>query len=499
MLQTGFRIQPNWDKALSENEKYIWFHQYDTVSTKYHKLENRGFSLVPDNQNVFCALVTPKLLKLSSENPVINKFFQCPDSSFDVLSGISRNAGHNSVTCNHQPRPHVFSFDVSASGEHFIASFTGSSVYLYETITGNIRRSLEGHVGDVYTCKFFPSGLVALTAGSDMQLKIWCLITGRCAATLGLNCTNSNNKNEPGGHRTGILDTAIIDRGRNIASIDRLGWLRVWDVATQTCISAIPVTLSAIKPHTVSSTVLEEITCLAIRKHPSLPIQTADLINPDSWYEVQETSSTTAQEVATSDALIAVGTGTNASVRLYELGARQKGCVAQCTLPSASGSVEACAFPEDIPIPFSKEIQFIDVPRSCVSSFMDYGIFAGGQQGELASWDIRQTKQPLWQLTHEKGAVQQIRVCRRPNCQYLLLVVSRNDGRTLVYPYDPATAHSNAQIPTSLELTGVNCEPICGLSMVYKPSGEIGVWNAARGGTVNHYIKLLDEITFKNL
>lgn len=116
---------------------------------------------------------------------------------------------------------------------------------------------------------------------------------------------------------------------------------------------------------------------------------------------VQETSSTTAQEVATSDALIAVGTGTNASVRLYELGARQKGCVAQCTLPSASGSVEACAFPEDIPIPFSKEIQFIDVPRSCVSSFMDYGIFAGNQQGELASWDIRQTKQPLWQLTRK--------------------------------------------------------------------------------------------------
>ncbi|VDP75279.1 unnamed protein product [Schistosoma curassoni] len=67
-----------------------------------------------------------------------------------------------------------------------------------------------------------------------MQLKIWCLITGRCAASLGLNCTNSNNKNEPGGHRTGILDTAIIDRGRNIASIDRLGWLRLWDVATQT-------------------------------------------------------------------------------------------------------------------------------------------------------------------------------------------------------------------------------------------------------------------------
>ncbi|VDO72675.1 unnamed protein product [Schistosoma margrebowiei] len=441
-----------------------------------------------------------------------------------VVSAVTAQARHlpvqPAVKCS-PPKRSVSDTSLNVGGHIATAATSGPDKTITFPICSNVdvstdgkwitrkrrRRSLEGHVGDIYTCKFFPSGLVALTAGSDMQLKIWCLITGRCAATLGLNCTNSNNKNEPGGHRTGILDTAIIDRGRNIASIDRLGWLRLWDVATQTCISAIPVTLSAVKPHTVSSTVLEEITCLAIRKHPSLPIQTADLINPDSWNaalaftsaSVQETSSTTAQEVATSDALIAVGTGTNASVRLYELGARQKGCVAQCTLPSASGSVEACAFPEDIPIPFSKEIQFIDVPRSCVSSFMDYGIFAGNQQGELASWDIRQTKQPLWQLTHEKGAVQQIRVCRRPNCQYLLLVVSRNDGRTLVYPYDPATAHNDAQIPTSLELTGVNCEPVCGLSMVYKPSGEIGVWNAARGGTVNHYTKLLDEITFKNL
>ncbi|CAH8536801.1 unnamed protein product [Schistosoma turkestanicum] len=443
--------------------------------------------------------MTLKLLRLSSRNPDINKFFQCPDTSFDILSNNPTDS-----------RPHLSSFDVSPSGEHFIASFTGSSVNLYETQTGTIRRSLEGHVGDVYNCKFFPSGVVALTAGSDMQLKIWCLITGRCAATLGPKSTDGST--EPGGHKAAILDTAIIDRGRNITSIDRLGWLRLWDVSTQTCISAIPVTPKALEPYTTtinsSSMVLEEITCLTIRKHSNLPIQTMDFINnTDSWYHVQETS-TPAQEVATSDALVAVGTGTNATVRLYELAARQKGCVIQCTLPGGNGSVEACAFPEDIPsTQFSKEIQFIDVPRSCVSSFMDYGLFAGGgQQGELASWDIRQTKQPLWQLTSEQSTVQHIRVCRRPNCQYLLLIVSRNDGRTIVYAYDPAaTGHvndvsGNAQIlSTSLELTGVNCEPIRGLSLVHSEvTGEINVWNAARSGIVNQYKKLLDETIFTN-
>jgi len=46
-----------------------------------------------------------------------------------------------------------------------------------------IRRSVDihpmwvilasGHVGDVYTCKFFPSGQLVLSGGADTVLKIW--------------------------------------------------------------------------------------------------------------------------------------------------------------------------------------------------------------------------------------------------------------------------------------------------------------------------------------
>ncbi len=46
------------------------------------------------------------------------------------------------------------------------------------------QRELEGHLGDVYTCRFFPSGLVVLSGGADMQLKIWSAESGQCAATL---------------------------------------------------------------------------------------------------------------------------------------------------------------------------------------------------------------------------------------------------------------------------------------------------------------------------
>jgi len=47
-----------------------------------------------------------------------------------------------------------------------------------------MQRRLEGHFGDVYTCRFFPSGVVVLSGGADTQLKIWSAETGQCAATL---------------------------------------------------------------------------------------------------------------------------------------------------------------------------------------------------------------------------------------------------------------------------------------------------------------------------
>ena len=50
----------------------------------------------------------------------------------------------------------------------------------------------------MYTCRFFPSGIVVLTGGADMQLKVWSAETGQCAATMI-------------GHRAGkILHTCII-------------------------------------------------------------------------------------------------------------------------------------------------------------------------------------------------------------------------------------------------------------------------------------------------
>jgi len=46
------------------------------------------------------------------------------------------------------------------------------------------QRELQGHAGDVYSCRLFPSGIVVLSAGADMQIKIWSAETGKEAATI---------------------------------------------------------------------------------------------------------------------------------------------------------------------------------------------------------------------------------------------------------------------------------------------------------------------------
>ena len=84
---------------------------------------------------------------------------------------------------------------------------------------------LEGHVADVYTCKFFPSGKVrersirlhrvvsrdaravalqvVLSGGADMALRVWDATSGHCAAVLK-------------GHTSAVLGISFVERGRNI-------------------------------------------------------------------------------------------------------------------------------------------------------------------------------------------------------------------------------------------------------------------------------------------
>ena len=120
----------------------------------------------------------------------------------------------------------VHGLDISPGGSLGVSTGDDGNLNVWLTSDGTIRRQLKGHVIEVTSCQFFPSGVVILTGSSDMQLKIWSAEDGSCPVTLK-------------GHKGGITDTAIIDKGRNVLSCSRDGSVRLWDCGTATCLGVL--------------------------------------------------------------------------------------------------------------------------------------------------------------------------------------------------------------------------------------------------------------------
>ncbi|ESO03673.1 hypothetical protein HELRODRAFT_185624 [Helobdella robusta] len=143
----------------------------------------------------------------SSDESRINLTFKAPDQIFQKV-----HSSWKTINC----------LDVTNGGLGVSCDSEGN-VRIWLCEDGEVRRELKGHCGEVYTSKFFPSGLVVLTGGADTQLKIWSAEDGKCAATLK-------------GHRQGVTDTAIVDRGRNVVSASRDGTVKLWDCSQSQCL-----------------------------------------------------------------------------------------------------------------------------------------------------------------------------------------------------------------------------------------------------------------------
>jgi len=118
-----------------------------------------------------------------------------------------------------------YTFTADTTPNLLVTGHTDGGLYVWSDLEGSVARTLRGHIADINTVRFFPSGSVILSGGADMILKIWTLAQdGMCAA-------------EFKGHKRGILSTSIIDRGRNIVSTSRDGTAILWDVPSQAIIN----------------------------------------------------------------------------------------------------------------------------------------------------------------------------------------------------------------------------------------------------------------------
>ncbi|KAL4232951.1 Proteasomal ATPase-associated factor 1 [Mactra antiquata] len=209
-------LQSDFDEALKEPEGKSWVSFKSPGNpTVYGELKSNGLSgegipYVTGSAGFDVNKVTEKSIEIAyrvNETHIERKFL----------------APHKNFKNVHTKGKSIHCLDVSAGGLG-VSSDSEGKLKIWETKNGEVRRLLEGHLGDVYTCRLFPSGIVVLSGGSDMMLKIWSAETGQCVATLT-------------GHKASILDTSIIDRGRNIISCSKDGTSKLWDCGTQTCLS----------------------------------------------------------------------------------------------------------------------------------------------------------------------------------------------------------------------------------------------------------------------
>ncbi|KAJ2711008.1 hypothetical protein H4R19_003460 [Coemansia spiralis] len=134
------------------------------------------------------------------------------------------SAPRRAVACSRMARASgVRGFDVSRFGGLIVACGDNGAMDVYEAESGSHRVQLEGHLGDVVCCQFFPSGQVVLSGATDMRLKIWSAADGSNPVTLT-------------GHTAAITDTAIIGVGKTVLSAARDGSVRLWNCGASSLI-----------------------------------------------------------------------------------------------------------------------------------------------------------------------------------------------------------------------------------------------------------------------
>lgn len=125
----------------------------------------------------------------------------------------------NSTWTNlHSKLAYAISLDIDPSGDFAASGGNNGSVRVWNTTNGMLSRDLKtkGHIAEVNVVKWFPSGKVLCSAGSDLQIKIWSVENSKCVRSYS-------------GHSQGIEGIRMIGRGRNFISCSGDGTARLWD------------------------------------------------------------------------------------------------------------------------------------------------------------------------------------------------------------------------------------------------------------------------------
>ncbi len=96
--------------------------------------------------------------------------------------------------------------------------FTDNTVQIYESASGKVTLTLEGHAGAVRSVAFSPDGTRLATGSYDNTVKIWDLIRGKAAMTLK-------------GYTNRVLSVAFSSDGKLLATKSTNNLVKIWALA----------------------------------------------------------------------------------------------------------------------------------------------------------------------------------------------------------------------------------------------------------------------------
>ncbi|KAJ2449619.1 hypothetical protein EV183_004799 [Coemansia sp. RSA 2336] len=218
-------VQPDWSIDVSnarkelEGEHKFWVSAYKQEQPSIHGSIDAS-SMKADKDSIAAEYVSPHQLRLA-----------CPALS---IPPTLFTAPTTTITCSHILRgTGVRSFDLSAYGGLLVAGGDDGVLDVYDVESSAHRVQLEGHLGDITCCRFFPSGQVVLSGAMDMRVKIWSAIDGTNPVTLT-------------GHTGSITDTAIIGVGKTVLSAAKDGTVRLWHCGQASCLHTFELSSMAI-------------------------------------------------------------------------------------------------------------------------------------------------------------------------------------------------------------------------------------------------------------
>ncbi|CAH0592645.1 unnamed protein product [Chrysodeixis includens] len=107
-----------------------------------------------------------------------------------------------------------------------VSSCEEDKLLVWDSRTSEVSLDLKGHGGSIYRSRFFPSGIVVLSAGADGSCRIWSAESGINPVTLK-------------GHAMAVTDICMIEKGRNVVSVSKDGSAKLWDVGESNCLANI--------------------------------------------------------------------------------------------------------------------------------------------------------------------------------------------------------------------------------------------------------------------